>query len=181
MGVFQEIKSEAQQRKLNFLVIGGLAVVFHGFTRDTADLDLLIRQDDRSPWLDLLTHIGYTVKMERHAFFQFDPPNQGAWPVDLMLVRNETFEPMHAAGSDVEMYGAMVRIPSLEHLLALKLHVLKHGHAGRYHKDLLDVEALVRANAVDLRSDKMRRIFLKYGSEKIYEQISRFTASGQQP
>jgi hypothetical protein len=59
-------------------------------------------------------------------------------------------------------------------------HALKHSHAGRYHKDLLDVEGLVRANAVDLRSDGMRHIFLKYGSEKIYEQISRFTA-GEQP
>jgi hypothetical protein len=72
-----------------------------------------------------------------------------------------------------------LRIPALEHLLALKLHALKHGHIGRYSKDLLDVEALVRVNSLDMNSEKMRHLFLKYGSLKIYEQISRFSTGGR--
>ncbi len=42
-------------------------------------------------------------------------------------------------------------------------------------KDRLDVEGLIRINHVDLKSEKMRNIFLRYGNLKLYEQISRAT------
>jgi len=74
------------------------------------------------------------------------------------------------------MYGAKLKIPALEHLLALKLHALKHGHIERYSKDLMDVEGMVRANSIDMTSEKIRQIFLRYGTMKLYEQISRFTS-----
>ena len=51
MGLFQTINLEARNRKLEFLVIGGLAVNFHGYSRDSADLDLLIQRDAREAWL----------------------------------------------------------------------------------------------------------------------------------
>jgi hypothetical protein len=179
MGFFQDIEKEARNRKLDFLIIGGLAVIFHGYTRDTADLDLLIRKSDRAGWIEAFSRMGYTLEAERENFVQLAPPTEGAWPVDFMLVKDETFEPMFVAAQPVEMYGAPFRIPTLHHLLALKLHALKHGHAGRFSKDLLDVEGLVRVNAVDMGSEKILQLFLKYGTLKLYEQISRFT-SGEQ-
>src|SRR5512139_2387479 len=136
MGLFLEINSAAQARKLDFLVIGGLAVIFYGYSRDTADLDLLVQRKDRNAWLELMLQLKYTVANERENFFQFVPPQQGAWPVDLMLVKEATFGPMLAAAREVEMYGVSLRIPSLQNLLALKLHALKHGRADRYFKDL---------------------------------------------
>lgn len=180
MSLFQDIASGAQQRKLDFLIIGGLAVVFHGYSRDTADLDLLVPEARRAAWLDFLKHLGYSAFRDAGSFVQFSPPREGAWPVDLMLVNDATFGPMLSAGLEVEMYSARVKVPALEHLLALKLHALKHSHVGRYSKDLLDVEGLVRANGLDLRSEKVQQLFLKYGTVGVYEQISRFTA-GERP
>src|SRR5262249_51237363 len=155
-------------------VIGGLAVVHHGYSRDTADLDLLICKLDRGAWLGLFQKLHYELETERPSFIHFKPPARGAWPVDLMLVSEATFKTMLDASSPIELYGATVKMPALEHLLALKLHALKHSHVGRYAKDLLDVEALVRVNGLDIKSEKMQQLFLKYGSFKIYEQVSRF-------
>src|SRR5207249_6294912 len=140
MGLFQEIDHEARKHKLDFLVIGGLAVIFHGYTRDTADLDLLVRRENRSTWLALFLGMKYTLYVERAAFVQLSPPKAGAWPVDLMFVADPTFEPMLAGGIPVEMFGVRVKVPMLEHLFALKLHALKHGHIERYLKDWLDLE-----------------------------------------
>jgi hypothetical protein len=176
MGLFQTIESEARNRELPFLVIGGLAVNFHGCPRDTADLDILIRQEEREQWLSLLTELGYCVIQDKGAFIQLSPPSEGAWPVDLMLVREPTFRPIFDHGNETEMYGARLLIPTLEHLLALKLHTLKHSHAGRFLKDFLDVENLVKVNKVDLRSNSVRQMFLKYGTAEIYEKISRACA-----
>ena len=176
MGLFQEVDIEARKHKLDFLVIGGLAVIFHGYSRDTVDLDLLIRRNNRARWLELFSQMRYSIYKERAAFVQLSPPKAGAWPVDLMFVADPTFDPILAAGIPVEMFGASVKVPILEHLIALKLHALKHGHIRRYLKDWLDVENLVRIQGLDLRSEKWKQLFLKYGTFEIYEKISRFAA-----
>ena len=173
MGLFEAIDLEARKRELQFLVIGGLAVNFHGYSRDTADLDLLIHHDAREQWFSLFAELGYSVYRDEDAFIQLSPPKEGAWPVDLMRVREPTFRPMFDHGKEVEMYGVRVLIPTLEHLLALKLHALKHAHAGRFLKDFLDVENLVKVNKVDWRSNGVRQMFLKYGNVELYEKISR--------
>ena len=178
MGLFQQISLEGKRQDLQFLVIGGLAVNFHGYARDTADLDLLIQQDARDRWLGLLLELGYTVYHDKGVFVQLSPPKEGAWPVDLMLVRQPTFQPTYAAGIRTEMFEADVIVPTLEHLLALKLHALKHGHIGRYLKDYLDVENLIRVNRVDLRAGNIRQLFEKYGTMELYEKVSR-TVAGQ--
>ncbi len=132
MGLFQEIHEAAKRQNLDFVVIGGIAVIFHGLMRDTADLDLLIRRRERAAWLDLLrSSLSYTVRNERENFVQLDPPVRGAWPVDLMLVRDETFVEILREATDEEMYGTRLKIPILDHLLALKLHALKHGDMER--------------------------------------------------
>jgi predicted nucleotidyltransferase len=178
MGLFQQIKIEAQKRELDFLVIGGLAVNFHGYSRDTADLDLLICQEARAAWGRLFSDLGYVVEQEADAFVQFAPPRQGEWPVDLMLVREPTFAPMLAESQEVEMYGARLRIPSLEHLIALKLHALKHTRAHRFLKDFQDVEGLVLINRLELKSESIRQMFVKYGNLDLYEKVLRACSSG---
>jgi hypothetical protein len=180
VGLFSDIKSKAAEQGLDFLVIGGIAVIFHGYARDTADLDILIRRRQRAAWMKIFTDMGYGLERDAEVFIQLNPPRAGAWPVDLMLVEDASFEPMLAAGHDAEMYGSILRIPALNHLIALKLHALKNGHPGRFLKDLLDVENLVRIHSLDLKTDPWRAIFLKYGTPKHYEQISRFSAGQQE-
>jgi len=173
VGLFQQISLEAKTRELRFLVIGGLAINFHGVSRDTADLDLLIERDARGRWVDLFLELGYVIYRDHEVFIQLSPPAQGAWPVDLMLVSEATFQPMFSAGIRVEMFGSALLVPSLEHLLALKLHALKHGHVERFLKDYLDVENLIRVNSVDVRSEKVRQLFQKYGTLELYEKVCR--------
>jgi len=44
---------------------------------------------------------------------------------------------------------------------------------------LLDVENLVRVNKVDLRSEPVRQLFLKYGNTELYEKVSSACADGK--
>ena len=93
-----------------------------------------------------------------------------------MLVQEATFQPMHRAAVEVDLFGALVLVPTLEHLLALKLHALKHSHLGRYLKDYLDAENLIRINHVDMRAENIRQLFLKYGTLELYEKLSATSA-----
>src|SRR5207302_9801029 len=155
MGLFQQINGESRKRGLEFLVIGGLAVNMHGFMRDTADLDLLVRQESRDEWVNLFSELGYTLFRERPVFCQLDPPQAGAWPVDLMFVREPTFREIFNFGLTAEMCGERLLFPTFEPLSAPNLPPLKHGRIDRYLKDYLDVEGVVRTNRIALRRERL--------------------------
>ncbi|HEY1789155.1 MAG TPA: nucleotidyltransferase family protein [Verrucomicrobiae bacterium] len=178
MSFFEVISTESSKRDLRYLVIGGLAVNFYGYSRETGDLDILIHRDNREQWLNLFSGLGYTVYQEGEGFLQLSPPKQNAWPVDLMLVRESTFEPMYASGREVDLYGTQTRIPSLEHLLMLKLHALKNARINRFLKDFLDVENIIRINKLDIKSENIKALFVKYGTTELYEKISTSLAIG---
>jgi predicted nucleotidyltransferase len=173
---FETIDTETRRRNLQFLVIGGLAVNLHGYSRDTADLDLLIRAGQREQWVGLFSELGYAISGDAGSFIQLSPPQQGAWPVDLMLVQEKTFAPMFSASGEVDLYGTRSRIPSLEHLIALKLHALKHCRFDRFLKDFLDVENLILINRLDIKSENIRQLFAKYGTMELYDKVSRSLA-----
>ena len=97
MKFFETIDAETRKRNLRFLVIGGLAVNLYGYSRDTADLDLLVRTPDREQWLGLFFELGYTIHHDAGTFLPLLPAEQGAWPVDLMLVQDGTFTTMFKA------------------------------------------------------------------------------------
>ena len=98
-------------------------------------------------------------------FMQFTQERGTA--IDLMLVRDETFEQFWTASEERTAMGVLVRVPSLDHLIALNLHALKQQLAHRTFKDADDVGSLVRMNKLDLQSPRYEQLFLKYGTREI--------------
>jgi predicted nucleotidyltransferase len=174
---FETIHKEAARRKLRFLVIGGLAINHYGYSRDTSDLDFFISQNERKEWMNVLKEFGYTSYHDGGNFIQYAAPDKNAWPVDLMLVQEKTFAPIFEASRAAEFFGVKTRVPLLEHLIALKLHALKNTRMRRFLKDFLDVENLIAINKLDIKSQKIRGLFDKYGTQDLYEKISQSLAS----
>src|SRR5258708_16416557 len=92
MLVFQAISQKAHEAGLPFLVIGGYAVMAHGFVRATDYLDLLVQRSRRESWHRLLEGMSMSLFQEAPSFSQFNPPPGGGLPVDLMFVTDEVFE-----------------------------------------------------------------------------------------
>ena len=171
MNVFQSVEQGARQRGLPFVVIGGLAVIQHGYSRLTTDFDLLVERTRKEPWHSLLLELGYELIHEAQAFSQYSAQQGPGWPIDLMFVNDSTFARMLAAAKPTTIGDALLQLVSLEHLLALKLHALKHSNLRRFLKDFEDVIHLVQLNKMDLRSPAIRDLFLKYGNEDLYGKI----------
>ncbi len=166
------IRVGRQEPALRFLIIGGYAVAAHGHTRATFDVDFLVRREDRDAWLARLASAGLTLFGEARAFAQFTQP-QGGDGLDLMFVDETTFNQMWEAAEERDFGGSSAHVPSLDHLLALKLHALKQALPHRTSKDAEDVEMLVRRNALNVREPRYEQWFLKYGTQEIYDTIVR--------
>ena len=73
----------------------------------------------------------------------------------------------------ISIGGARCKVPKLQHLIALKVHALKHSHIGRFLKDFQDVVGLIQVNRLDVASAEVKEIFERYGNTDLYEKVVR--------
>jgi len=172
MNVIAVLSREAVKNDLPFLLIGGYAVLAHGFARTTGDIDFLVRTSQRTEWQQLLESLKFTVKFSGPTFLQFDPPPEEKLPLDLMFVSDENFSPMFSAAMQIEVEGVATRVVSLPHLFALKCHAFK-SRPHRAMKDVEDLVQLTRLNGLDLNEPSLRAIVLKHGGAEFYELLKR--------
>jgi hypothetical protein len=171
MTLLCNLASQAEQQNLHFLLIGGHAVNIHGYSRATEDIDLLINREDMLRWKTLLDQAGYRIVHDGGTFQQFEGNDPQMPGVDLMLVNQQTYEKLSMRAVPASPELKSIKLVCVEHLIALKLHVLKQDLAHRRIRDFLDVVELIKANKIDLQNDEMREIFSRYGTEDLYRRI----------
>jgi hypothetical protein len=62
-------------------------------------------------------------------------------------------------------------VPSLSHLIALKLHSIKYNPKLRLTRDLPDIINLIRINELNHKNPDFKELCLKFGTEEIYNKI----------
>ncbi|HKQ58443.1 MAG TPA: DUF6036 family nucleotidyltransferase [Candidatus Eisenbacteria bacterium] len=88
-----------------YLVVGGLAVVAHGFVRFTADIDLVLDPEPAAmrSAIDALSGLGYRPRAPV-PFSEFaDPEKRRAWLRDKQLTVFSVFSPEHPA-TEIDLF-----------------------------------------------------------------------------
>ena len=171
MSLFNLLNESAARHGLRFLVIGGHAAIEHGVQRGTEDADILVSKDDREHWQSLVEKLGYKLFHDGGTFLQFESTDPLQWDLDLMLVPAEVLARVLETAKPASLEGAALVVPSLEYLLRLKIHALKHGKGLRVLKDLTDVAQLLSVNRVDPNAGWLRALFEKHGDPELYERV----------
>jgi Nucleotidyl transferase AbiEii toxin, Type IV TA system len=167
----KEIARKAGEASIPFLIIGGYAVMAHGYVRTTEDLDLLAQGERREDLSRLLEDAGMTLKNDAPTFLQFNPRNESEMNVDLMFVSGDVFARMERAAVETTVEEVPVRVVSLLHLIALKCHALQHSKSTRRLKDMDDLIQLILIHKLDLNEPELRATILKHGNAETYEKL----------
>jgi hypothetical protein len=139
---FRDLLSCLNSAGVRYLVVGGYAVNFHGYHRNTQDIDVWIATDDANAErvAGALRSFGFPASSaraarfrSRGAIFSFGRP---PFRVDLLTdPAGLEFDDCYARRVEADVDGLRVPVISLEDLVANK------ASAGRK-KDLADVEKL---------------------------------------
>jgi len=142
--------------RARFVVVGGLAVVLHGFDRLTADVDVVIdlSVDHAKSVIAALVAGGYRSLAPVDPMQFADASKRAEWQathgmtvfsmwdttqrrpsVDLFVESPIPFETLYAESVPVDVKGLPVRLAALSHLIAMK------KLAGRP-QDLTDIELI---------------------------------------
>ena len=156
MKLFEPLFQALNEGEIRYVVVGGLAVVLHGYARFTADLDLIIDLDPKEAEraLEILQQAGFEPRIPVAAKAFADPEIRQSWirdkgmqvfslwdptnplrVVDLFAESPMDFEDLLDRSVPIQLGTTSVRIAALGDLIQMKL------EAGRP-KDLADVEKL---------------------------------------
>lgn len=173
MSTLLTVTKRATEAGLAFLVIGGNAVIAHGYQRGTKDVDLLVQDTDLPGWNKLVRALGYTEYFMSHGFQMYNDPNKELVPLDLLIVGEETFAKMAAHPETVTLEGALIQVPRLSHLIALKLHAIRENPTKRHARDMGDIVELLTVNGIDLEVPEFRAIFDRYATAALRAELER--------
>ncbi|RPI77029.1 MAG: hypothetical protein EHM45_10725 [Desulfobacteraceae bacterium] len=171
MDIFHLTSDIFNKSKAEVVLIGGFAVNHYKVARQTADMDFLITKEDYERIDDLLQKEGYTPYYTHEIFIRLKNIEPSFFDLDFMFIEKKTFEKIQKAGRKIEISGKKFSIPSLDHLIALKLHSIKYNPKNREFRDLPDIINLIRLNKVDYKSRSFRELCLKFGNEDLYSKI----------
>lgn len=139
---FREFLRLLNSNQVEYLVVGGYAVGYHGYSRATADLDIWIAVDaeNASKMVAVLQHFGFAVpELAPELFLEQDRVIRMGMPpirIDVLTsISGVAFQECYAHREVAVLDDVPVNVISLEHLKANK------RAAGR-HQDLADLEHL---------------------------------------
>ena len=174
MMALDELARLATTHGLDFIVCGGHAVNAYQVIRKTGDIDLIVRERAVPQWRERLLALGYSVFHEDPAFLQLSPPTAQSWPVDLLVVDDTTFDAMKRAARPFVFGAVTCLIPSVEHLICMKLHALRFSGEQRIRKDAIDIIELAEANDLDLLGEAFRALCDRFADVRVYERILQY-------
>ena len=171
MEILSQILAISEPKGASFLVIGGHAINAHGYPRQTGDLDFLVSKEDREFWLGLMKDLKYKEIQSHEIFARFKPNSSANWPIDFMFVDQDIFQQLYSSSVSFDFGKCSVQIPSIEHLIALKLHALKQRQDHRESRDVLDVKELLKLSS--LSSEELRQLCEKYDRIDLYDEFEK--------
>jgi len=171
VSVFHLVSDITHKQGVSCVLIGGFAINYYKVTRQTADVDFLITKEDFDKIAGLFEKTGYKKSLLQENFAQLESNRASLLDIDFMFVDRVTLTKIMKEGEQLKIVGQSFTVPSLYHLIALKLHSIKYNPKIRLTKDFPDIINLIRINKVNVRDRKFKEICLKYGSTDIYDKI----------
>lgn len=153
------------------VLVGGFAVNAHHVSRQTLDIDLMIAVDDSARASAALLAAGYRKSADSPVVIRFKGDGNLLLDIDLITIEASTLQKILKQAEEFTIAGCAFKVPSLEHLMAMKFHALKNDLERRGPKDMLDIISLARRNGLDPEGDRFRKLGATYGTPEISGRI----------
>jgi hypothetical protein len=169
--VFDEVATFLEAQGHPVAVVGGLAVLAHGHTRASFDLDLLTEVAARDGFVAFLEAKGYETLHASQSFSNHAHADASRGRVDVVYVDAETSRRIFAEASPrLPLGGRTALVPKAEHLIAMKVQAMKNDPT-RAPLDLADIHFLLRQPGTN--RDEVQSYFVRAGMEDRYDELIR--------
>ena len=165
--------------RIDCILIGGFAVNYYGYMRNTLDVDFMIVAQQFGGARQIMKQSGFTnITSNKNVTF-FNTPGSPL-RVDFLSVDGYTMRKLLVNAVIANVHGFRIKVPALRDLIAMKVFSLSQDVDRRLGKDLPDIAYLSVINNLDLESD-IRPLCNRFGTHKIYDLIRRQVEALRRP
>jgi len=167
MSLYLPLFKALNDADVQYIVVGGVATILHGYVRATADVDLVVdlQVEEATKVIEALCNEGFKPKIPVQAIefadkakreewikekgmqvFPLYHPDQIGLTVDLFVDQPIPYNELLRNSIVMDLDGTSVRVCSIDDLITMK------QQAGRL-KDLTDIEKLTKIKRYEEESD----------------------------
>ena len=157
------------------IVVGGWAVNLLGCPRQTIDFDFMIVEDEFDMFSQAFKALGFQETIRTTMYARFESNNKsesGKLYFDCLFIDRNTYGKIAQAGKTVNVFGTNFILPDPMHIIAMKLHALKHSSNASRNKDFDDIVSLIALQKIDTSKNSDFEVLCgKFGNEEILRRI----------
>src|SRR3989338_3143548 len=170
--VFKFIIETFNREKIDFAIIGGLALQFSGISRATRDIDLLIFSEDKAKVKGIMLRHRYKLLYESEDILNFHSNNFQLGKVDFLLAHRKYAVTMLKRAEEKEILEGKfkVKVLTVEDKVGLKVQSSSND-PERLHQDMADIELLIKNNYRNLDLNLLREYFSLFERKEEFEKI----------
>lgn len=167
--VFNIVSKQMPTAGIDCLLIGGFAVNYYGYTRNTLDVDFMIVAQQMNQVRSIMSDAGFTNIDIRDNVAFFSVPDEGP-RVDFLRVDESTMTKLLNNSVMITIRNHELQVPSLKDLIAMKIFAFTQNTARRMGKDLPDIAYLSVLNNLSPEKD-IKPLCNMFGTSEIYRMI----------
>lgn len=151
ISTFKFLIEKLNRERIDFAIIGGLALQFSGITRTTLDIDFLVLGEDSSKIKDIMLKKGYNLIHESEDVLNFVSDKLNLGRVDFLLAHRKYSISMLKRAEEKEVFAGKfkVKVLKIEDQIGLKVQSSSND-PQRMHQDMADIELLIKHNYPNL-------------------------------
>ncbi len=174
--IFKFLIENLTREKIDFALMGGLALQAAGITRTTRDIDLLVLSGDSPKIKEIMLKHRYELLHESEDILNFAGKNFGLGRVDFLLAHRKYTLAMLERAKEESVLGGKFKIKVLlvEDQIGLKVQASSND-PKRLYQDMADVRTLMETHYPKLDIDLIREYFSLFNREKELDDIIKET------
>lgn len=167
--VLNFLLEEFDSHKVNYALIGGLALLSAGVTRATTDIDLLVLIDDKDKVKTI--EKGYELRYETIDVLNFFGTEVDKGRIDFIVAHRKHAKAMLQRAKKFNILGhPEVKVATIEDQIGMKVQSSSNDKE-RYFKDMSDIQLLIRNNKDKINIDLVKEYFKLFNREEDLEKV----------
>ncbi|BCB95083.1 hypothetical protein JZK55_00050 [Dissulfurispira thermophila] len=150
---YEEIFKSLNKRHIDYVVVGGVALVLHGIVRLTADLDLMLSLEEKNiaRFVDVMNEFGYKPRIPVKAEELLDPKKRDYWLKEKNMKVFSFYHPHEAISLiDIFIYEPVDYNELKKHSVKMKI--------GNFFVPVTSIDDLIRLKKISGRKQDIEDI-----------------------
>ncbi len=161
-----------QERGIDFLLSGGLALSTMNIFRFTKDIDFLVYEESKSDIHKIMSDLGYELQdFSSNEILSYWSPLKVFGQVDFLIARRKYTRAMMLRGMKQSVFDDEFQVKTIciEDLIGLKIQAISNDPKNRYLIDAPDIQRLLSEHKDKLNLDLVREYFEIFRKEKLLD------------